>query len=209
MTASRAISQHRLIKTVIPRNGDPIELGTVSVLMGPANAGKTEFLRDIVRLGANLEIATDGSLEQEAQRPVILSDLSFTDRLTLDRLIDGLGQLPTDAANEIHIHGIGSDLATSKRCLVTSEVRNLFARPLSSANAIASGPLAELMALRFAYLDPRQRLAIAPTTPCSPLQAPESLLQLLQDSPQGVHDELDRIFSSVFSPLHLRLDESA
>ena len=208
-TSSRNTNQHLLIKSLVLQNGDPVEVGTITVFVGPHNSGKTETLRDILRLVAQVELSEEGQPARDTVQPVVLRDVSFVGQLTVERLTLGLKQVEGETEGETLLLGIGPDLSTPLQRRLAADIKNTLYRPMMTASAIAATALGEVMPLRIVYLDERRRLQVLSGAPAgSPSQAAESLLQLLQDAPPSVHDDFDEAFAGAFAGLHVRLDET-
>src|SRR3990172_5438165 len=87
---ARRAKDQSLIKSITPRGGQAVEVGAITAFIGPNNSGKTETLRDILRLAANFDpLAIDRSSE-DGPRPIVLSDLNFVPKLSIERMMHGL-----------------------------------------------------------------------------------------------------------------------
>ncbi len=53
--AARRAADQSIIKSLTPRGGKAVEVGAITAFVGPNNCGKTETLRDILRLAANFD----------------------------------------------------------------------------------------------------------------------------------------------------------
>jgi len=202
-------TQHLLIKTLTPVEGDSFEVGTVTVFTGPNNCGATEALRDVARLFARFDpLATDA---ETGDVPVtrVIKDLTFVPKLTMERLLFGLTPRDSSTAEEVTVQGLGPNFRTPYRRQVGAEIRNILYRPVITASAIWNSPLGDFMPLRLFFLRPidRQRL-IEPVLARAPLQGPESLLQELQYAEERIHSQLDEVVSEAFDGMHVLLDET-
>jgi hypothetical protein len=79
-----------LIRSFTPASGPAVEVGTINVLLGPQNVGKSEALRDLARLAANIEPLGVDRVAGEEPHTRVIQDLAFVPKLTLDRLV-GVG----------------------------------------------------------------------------------------------------------------------
>lgn len=208
-TAAIRSADQALIKSLTPIGGSAVEVGSVTAIVGGNNAGKTELLRDILRLAANFDLlkAEVGS-DQEPQA-VVLADLAFAPKLTAERVLLGLTVIDPEGREGAVVQGIGPNLKTSFRRSVGRELKNLLYRPVMSARSLWMTPLGALMPLRLSFVDleDRRRL-VAPTLAIGPLDGPENLLQVLQFAAPEVHAELDAAFGEIFEGVHIKLDDS-
>ena len=65
-----------LIKSLTPTGGSAIEVTPITVLVGSNNAGKTEILRDILRLAANFD-PNKAEVDADREPQAWLADLAF------------------------------------------------------------------------------------------------------------------------------------
>ncbi|MEO8493520.1 MAG: AAA family ATPase [Planctomycetota bacterium] len=207
--AARRTTDQSLIKSITPRSGQPVEVGAITAFIGPNNSGKTETLRDILRLAANFDpLAVDRSSE-EGPQPIVLSDLNFVPKLSIERLTHGLTVIDPNASGGTVVQGIGPDLKTPHKLAISRELQNFLYRPIMNAKSVWMSSLGDLMRLRIAYVGPddRRRL-VAPTLAASPLQGPENLLQMLHYADANVHQALADAFAAAFDGMRVKLDDS-
>jgi hypothetical protein len=205
--AARVSGDHLLVKSITPVGGDAIEVGTITAFVGPNNAGKTEALRDLLRLAANVEISGEQPVSGEEADTKLIHDLQFVPKLTIDRMSRGLTSLTDDQGEGLLLQGVGPDMKSPHRHRVAADIKNVLYRPILTARSVRMTALGELMPLRVAFIAPDQhRELLAPTMAKSPTRPPENLLQALLDAPREIHDELDAAFSAAFPGLHVRLD---
>jgi hypothetical protein len=198
-----------LIQSITPRGSEAVDVGTITAFVGPNNSGKTETLRDVLRLAANFDLlATDRSRDEEPQ-PVILSDLTFVPKLSVERMMIGLTVVDPDSAEGTLVQSIGPNLQTPHRRAINKDLRSILSRPIMTARSVWMTSLGDLMLLRSSYVgaEDHQRL-VAPTSAVSPMQGPENLLQLLHYADPSIHEELDAAFSEAFVDQHIKLDAS-
>jgi hypothetical protein len=197
-------TRHRLIRELVPANGDPVTVGPINALVGAADSGKTETLHDILRLAANFEPRGD-----DQRRPAgVLRDISLFGKLTVDRLTQGLAQTTTADGSTV-VQGFGPDIGTGHRQTVGQDIKSILLRPLITSQAVRSTALGSFMPLRALYLDADSRTElIARSSSARPDRIPENLLQALHDAPRAVHEQLDAAFELAFPGMHLRLDDS-
>lgn len=164
-TIARRATDLSLIKSITPRGGQAVEVGSVTAIVGPNNSGKTETLRDILRLTANFDpLAVDRSSE-EGPRPVVLSDLNFVPKLSLERMLHGLTVLDADSSEGTLVQGVGPDLKTPQQRAIGRELQNILYRPIMNAKSVWSSSLGDLMRLRVSYIGPGDyKRLVAPDT---------------------------------------------
>ena len=206
--AARA-TDHSLIKSITPRGSETAQVGALTVLVGPNNVGKTEILRDILRLGANFDIAALERSSEDEPRPVVLSDLGFVPKLPIERITRGLTVVDADHADGPLVHGVAPNLQVPLRRSITRDLKNVLHRPIMNARSVWMSSLGQLMALRMAYFSPNDRKQVVePTALGSPVDGPENLLQSLYYAEPATHEALDDAFGEVFDGLHIKLDSS-
>jgi len=202
-------SDASLIRSLTPRGGEAVEVGLITVFMGPHNCGKTETLRDILRLTANFDLSETPRASEIEPQPIVLSDLAFVPKLSVERMLLGLAVLEVDASGSTVVQGLAPNLKTPLRRTVSKELKSLLYRPILTARTMWNSPLGQLMALRMAYINPAMhRRLIEPTPACGPTDGPEHLLQVLQDAAPAVHQALAAAFGEAFEGVHLKLDTS-
>ncbi|MFV1965825.1 MAG: AAA family ATPase [Pirellulaceae bacterium] len=207
MATRGASRDHLLVKSITPVGGQAIEVGTITALVGPNNAGKSESLRDLLRLAANVELAGERPGSGEEVETKLIHDLHFIPKLTIDRMARGLTSLTEAGGEGLVLQGVGPDLKSPHRHSVASEIKNILYRPVLTARSVRMTSLGELMPMRVAYLSPdSHKELLAPTMACSPTKAPENLLQTLLYAPPPIHEALDAAFTLAFPGLHVRLD---
>jgi hypothetical protein len=208
-TIARRATDQSLIKSITPRGGSAVEVGAITAFVGSNNSGKTETLRDILRLAANFDpLAIDRSSE-DGPRPIVLSDLNFVPKLSLERMLHGLKVVDPNSSEGTIVQGIGPDLRSPQQRAISRELQNILYRPIMNAKSVWTSSLGDLMRLRISYVGPddRKRL-VAPTLAASPLQGPESLLQILHYADANLHQGLTDAFAAAFGGWQVRLDDS-
>lgn len=207
-TAART-ADRSLIKSITPRGNPPVEVGALNVLVGPNNVGKTEILRDILRLGANFDIAALERAGEDEPQPIVLSDLTFVPKLSVERMTAGLTVVDENNADGPLVHGVAPNLRMPLRRAITKDLKNILYRPVMAARSVWMSSLGQLMALRMAYFSPDDRQhVVEPTALRSPVDGPENLLQSLYYAEPEVHDALNDAFGEVFDGMHIQLDAS-
>lgn len=198
-----------MIKSITPRGSDAVEVGALIAFVGPNNVGKTEILRDILRLGANFDLtALERSSEDEPQ-PIVLSDLAFVPKLTVERMMRGLTVVDAEHADGALVHGFAPNLRIPLRRSISKDLKNILYRPIMTARSVWMSSLGQIMSLRMAYFSPDDRQQVAePTDLQSPVEAPENLIQSLFYAEPAVHEALTDAFSEVFDGMHIKLDAS-
>ncbi len=207
--AARRATDQSLIKSISPRGGQPVAVGAITAFIGPNNSGKTETLRDILRLAANFDPAAVDRSSEEGPQPIVLSDLHFVPKLSVERLKLGLTVIDPDSSEGMVVQGIGPDLKTPHRRTISRELQNFLYRPIMNAKSVWMSSFGDLMGLRISYVGPddRHRL-VAPTLAASPLQGPENLLQMLHYAEANIHQALGDAFAAAFDGVQARLDAS-
>lgn len=208
-TVARRTTDQSLIRSITPRGGQAVEVGPITAIVGPNNSGKTETLRDILRLAANFDpLAIDRSSEDGPQ-PIVLSDLNLVPKLSLERLMHGLTVVDPNSSEGTVVQGVGPDLKTPQRHAISRELQNILYRPIMNAKSVWSSSLGDLMRLRMSYVGPgdHNRL-VAPTLAASPLQGPENLLQVLHYAESNLHQGLTDAFAAAFGGMQIALDTS-
>jgi AAA domain, putative AbiEii toxin, Type IV TA system len=208
-SAARRVTDHSLIQSLTPRGGKPVAVAAITAFVGPSNSGKTETLRDILRLAANFDPSERDRSSEEEPQPIVLSDLNFVPKLTVERVTQGLTVIDSDSAGETVVQSIGPDLKTPHKRTINRDLQNILYRPVMNAKSIWKSPLGNLMQLRLAYVGPddRKRL-VAPTLAASPLQGPENLLQMLHYADDSIHQALSDAFAAAFDGMQVHLDTS-
>ncbi len=206
---ARRATDQSLIKSITPRGGQAVEVGAITAFVGPNNSGKTETLRDILRLAANFDPLTIDRSSQDGPRPIVLSDLNFVPKLSIERMTHGLKVVDPNSSEGAVVQGIGPDLKTPQRRAISRELQNILYRPVMNAKSVWMSSLGDLMKLRMSYVgsDDRRRL-VAPTLAASPLQGPENLLQILHYADANLHQGLADAFAAAFGGLRVKLDDS-
>ena len=193
-----------------PRVGDSIEVGAITAFVGGPNSGKTEALRDILRLAANFEPLESRDDQQQTPNTKVIRDLTLLGKLSVDRLLRGLRTLPSDDETVTLVQGFGPDIRTAHQVSVGQEIKSILFRPMITSQAVRSTALSALMPIRALYLDSGTRSQLVdPSTATRPDRVPENLLQAMHDAPPNIHQRLDEGFSAAFPGMHLRLDDSA
>jgi hypothetical protein len=207
--AARRATDQSLIKSISPRGGQSVEVGAITAFIGPNNSGKTETLRDILRLAANFDPQAIDRSSEEGPQPIVLSDLHFIPKLSIERMLHGLTVVGPDSSEGTVVQGIGPDLKTPHKLAISRELENLLYRPIMNAKSVWMSSLGELMRLRISYVGPddRHRL-VAPTLAASPLQGPENLLQMLHYADANLHQALAEAFAAAFDGMQVKLDTS-
>lgn len=209
LAAARRATDQSLIKSLSPRGGQPVAIGAINALIGPNNSGKTETLRDILRLAANFDPAGVDRSSEEGPQPIVLNDLHFVPKLSIERLKQGLTVIDPDSSEGTVVQGISPDLKAPYRRAISRELQNFLYRPVMNAKSVWMSALGDLMRLRISYVGPddRRRL-VAPSLAASPLQGPENLLQMLQYAEANIHQALADAFAAAFDGVKARLDTS-
>jgi hypothetical protein len=200
---------HLLIRSITPDGQSAVEVGGISVFVGPNNVGKTAALRDLVLLAGNYDVTSKEGQPEGDVVTTVIRDVTFVGKITLDRLLRGLDSMPGETSDATIVQGIGPDLRTPFRASFGAEIKNVLYRPVMTARSVRTTALGQVMPLRAAYLDAERMGELLHSAPaCSPLQAPESLLQALHYAAPSVHAELDAAFRTAFPDRHVRLDAS-
>jgi hypothetical protein len=201
------MSQHLLLKSFTPIGGHPQEVGTINVFIGPNNTGKSESLRDIVRLAGNFEPTGEERAKGEEPKTHVIQDVNFVSKLSMERLLRGLTIFDSGKEEGRVAHGLAPDLMSPYRRTVAGDLKNILFRPIITARSVWMTGLGDLMPLRVAYVVGEQRgRLIESTAATSPMRAPESLLAALQYADPAVHDQFDAAIAAIFENVHVRLD---
>ncbi|MCA9144355.1 MAG: AAA family ATPase [Planctomycetales bacterium] len=206
---ARRATDQSLIRSITPRGGQPVEVGAITAIVGPNNSGKSETLRDILRLAANFDPSTMDRSSEEEPRPVVLNDLNFVPKLSIERMLHGLKIIDPNSSEGTIVQGIGPDLKTPQQRAISRELQNILYRPVMNAKSVWASSLGDLMRLRISYVgsNDRKRL-VASTLAASPLQGPENLLQVLHYADANLHQGLTDAFAAAFGGMQVRLDTS-
>lgn len=207
--AARRATDQSLIKSISPRGGQAVEVGAITAIVGPNNSGKTETLRDILRLAANYDLSEVDRSNEEGPQPIVLNDLHFVPKLSIERMIQGLTVIDPDSSDGTVVQGIGPNLKSPHRRAIGRELQNILYRPIMNAKSVWSSSLGDLMRLRISYIatEDHKRL-VASTVAASPLQGPENLLQLLHYAEPNIHQGLTEAFAAAFDGMQIKLDTS-
>lgn len=170
--------------------GQHINLATLTVLVGPNNAGKSQTLRDILS-----QVTSD-----ELAHPLVLLDNYSTSLSDFDDYLVGVNQEPSKTS-----------LGYTKFTGLDYGLSNLstFEYPIDQLRGRAQ-PFIRQQLGRFhiSFLNAASRLIVAQSGPSheSTDAAPASLLQALFSRPD-VENELDHTFFATFG-MHIKLDYS-
>ena len=187
-----------------------MELGRISAVIGASNSGKTELLRDLLRLTVNLDLRkSEADTPNEAELPLILRDLEFQSHLTPDELMRGLPGIGERPQESKVLSGLGPMLNGPKLLNVQPEVWSILQRPTLLASTTQRSRLAELLQLRVAYSDVMTRKeSLQATAACSPSDTHANLLQALHFAAPEIHAELDASYFEITRSLHIKLDDT-
>ena len=193
------------VNLLTPRTGPPVELGRVTVVMGPNRSGKSTLLGDIFRLCTGRDPGSDYEQAQLVQ-PVILEDMQFGGTGSDQQQLEAMAGPQSEGGV---LEGLGGDLRRLCRAALRSEAWNIVKRPVLHARSMLETELPAAMLLRTAFLGSETLDVAAASGPaCSPLATGRSLLQLLHQADDSVRAELDAAFTAAFPPTGLRLDDT-
>lgn len=185
------MTQHLLIKSFTPLDGAPQEIGTITVLVGPNNAGKSETLRDLARLAGNFDPTGQERARGEEPKTRVVQDVTFVNKLSYDRLMSGITILDLGGLDGVVAQGLSPDLHSAYQRGVSPEIKNILFRPIMTARSVWMTVLGDLMPLRVAYLPADRRASLLnPASATSPLKPPQQLLGALQYAPTGILQKL-------------------
>lgn len=183
------------LTSLIPENGSKISLGSINVLVGPNNTGKTQTLSDIHQL-----ITTSNP------RTTVVEDLEYEGVGTFDDIFGPLNITDhPDRADQRLIRDFGSNPQSGgqqtyqpdqvERWLDGGHIDNI---------------LNQVGQFHVFYLDASSRLEIAESGPSHNAQddAPTTLLQKLYESDASVEEELRSAFRNTFD-MEIRFDYSS
>lgn len=178
-----------LVQNIRPRAGDSIELGKLTVLVGPNNCGKSQTLKDI------REYASTGVLD----RLVILESISATLPSEVE-LRGSVQSRPHETPGHLQISGVKDDLQTQ---LGFGPQERWFGQqydPNGNAEAQRREVLRALGTCLIAYLGAEARFKLtAPTAGFDTRsQAPANAIQSLLGAGAETHKELRSAFKSAF-----------
>lgn len=187
-----------------------MHLGRISAVVGASNSGKTELLRDLLRLTVNLDLRkSEADTPNEAEIPLILRDLEFQSHLTPDELMRGLPGIGERPQESKVLSGLGPMLNGPKLLTVQPEVWSILQRPTLLASTTQRSRLAELLQLRVAYSDVMTRKeSLQATAACSPSDTHANMLQALHFAAPEIHAELDASYFEITRSLHIKLDDT-
>jgi ABC-type branched-subunit amino acid transport system ATPase component len=184
------------IKTLHTKDGDTINLGKFTVLVGPNNVGKSQTLRDIQAK------MNDGA----TARTTLITELKLEKPASFDKILEGLEVVEDRQNLGLHnIRGIRSNLQSGDQTQVSLE--NL--RTQFDASIDLAFMLGNLAKYRVSFLDASSRLAVARTVPSfNPSEGPPTnLLQGLFANDESIETELRNAFKNAFG-MDIKLDYS-
>lgn len=143
-----------------------VEPGKLTILVGPNNSGKSQFLRDI------RDLMTKG----DQARPTMISNMEFEKPATYAELVRGLYEMRDERVPQsIYYVGIGSDLISNDTVTVPvgTEASYDIIMPKIVVGYVSK--------LRVSFLDAESRLAVVKTCPSIQPNSkhPQTLLQAL------------------------------
>jgi hypothetical protein len=202
---SQSSGANLLIRSITPAGGTPLDVGTINVLVGGNNVGKSEALRDMVRLAGNFDPASSQRAAGEEPSTRVIQDVAFVPKLTLERLVRGI---QVEGASEgTVVAGLGPDLRTPYRRAVPVELKSVLFRPMITARSVWTTSLGEIMPLRVAYLAPEKRTQwVEPVAAASPVQTPENLLQAFHAMAGEIAEPFDAAMTELLDGRHVVLD---
>ncbi len=172
-----------MIQSFTTKNGETVELGDFTVLVGPNNTGKSQTLDDI-----RLELRNDNG-------STIIDELTVELPNQFDKLKTGVEQTTDQHDHEV-LRGIGSNL-------LDHEVNRASLERLKEQFQQGNQQpiLNTLGAFKVAHLDTSSRLQVVDSGPAHNMheEAPSNLLQALFEAGPEVDEELRSAFQNVFS----------
>ncbi|MFC4550820.1 MULTISPECIES: ATP-dependent nuclease [Halorussus] len=171
------------VQSFTTKNGETVELGDFTVLVGPNNTGKSQTLDDI-----RLEIRNDNG-------STIIDELTVELPDQFDELKTGVKRATDQHDHEV-LRGIGSNLLdreVNRASLERLEEQFQRGNHQPILNTFGS--------FKVAHLDTSSRLQVAESGPAHNMheEAPSNLLQALFEAGPEVDEELRSAFQNVFS----------
>lgn len=183
------------ISSLTTTNGQEIELGKFSVLVGPNNVGKSQTLKDIHAI----------MMSGGEPRTVLISEVEIPKPENFDDIFDGLTIRPHANRDDLrNVRGIGSNLHTGGNIdIAIDKLEREF-----NASSDLGFTFGNIGQFRVSYLDADSRLQVAKRTKSfdAQNQPPQSLLQALYVH-EEVEEALREVFQSVFQ-MDIQLDYS-
>lgn len=201
------MTQHLLLKSFTPVGGNPQDLATINVLIGPSQSGKSETLRDLARLAGNFEPTGEERAKGEEPQPRVLQDVTFVSKLSVERLLKGITTYDAGSEEGRVAQGLGPDLQTPYRRSIPHDLKNVLLRPVMTARSVWLTGLGDLMPLRIAYLSTEgRRQLLAASSATSPIRPTPSVLAALHLAGAEVASRLRSAVADIFPGVHLQLD---
>lgn len=182
------------LEAIVDQAGQSIQIGTLTVLIGPNNAGKSRTLQEISARymggsGARINILRDVVIKLPTVFDELISDLSVENHPTQSNTSFVIGM----AENLTSVHREHIDLSHLKRGFEMGGI--------NKENACR-----QIGRFWIGYLNPEVRINIANEGPINtPEQVPANLLAALYAAGPSVVSELEKVFSDIFSK-HIFLD---
>ncbi|WP_190953468.1 ATP-dependent nuclease [Pseudomonas koreensis] len=185
------------IQSVQPKGGVQIELGQLTVLVGPNNCGKSQTLKDI------RQFSSSGRCE----RLVVLDSVSVMLPTENELRSSILIRPHPSASDHISVLGVKDDLLTQMNI---GPQRSWFEQMYASEEPLEREILESLGTCLIAYLGAEARFNLTASSPAfNPREeTPSNALQSLFASDIGVQTELRHAFSSAFK-MDIALDWAA
>ena len=196
-----------LLKSLTTRGGRTLEIGRFTVLVGPNNCGKSECLRDVLRMISNAEPGAAEPIAGSEPPTLILGDLEYHTNQTVELFLRGLRRVELSPA-EIVLQGCGPSLRSPYQVTMhPDKCRTVFQRATLAASALRKSAISPLMFLRVVYIPDAGRETLVHSSPAgNPAEPPSNLLQALHDADASVHDALDVAWQTIVGDRHLALD---
>ena len=184
------------IKNIKTKWGTEVELGTLTILVGPNNVGKSQTLRDIYSYVAK---------NPDSPR-IIVDEVHLDMPSSLDELIEGLEKVPhpSSVGHDI-VRGLSSNLLGAESTTIQDNLDDQIRQSGVPRNWIPN-----FGKFRVAFLDTESRLRLVQTGPSHNPEAspPSSLLQALYVDETNAEGKLCDAFQKIFNR-QIKLDYSA
>jgi hypothetical protein len=182
------------ISTLTPMNDEEIHLGKLSVLVGPNNVGKSQFLRDIYM---RMEVGKDF-------KTVIVKGINFQRPETFEEFTAGLGWKEDPQNTErLVFTGLSANLREGITTYAWKQVKDDY-KQMTNLDPF----MGNISRLKVAFLDAASRLEVAKTIgSVNPDDPSKNLLQALYRSEGNVDEELNKVFRNAFD-MTIKLDYS-